>query len=494
VVYRVEVFIPRFNSSRIFEGRIYFNPQTKGDTANILVGPFVEQVTPTSAVIFWETDREADSLVRLRSAEGKSEAAGIAAKRAGMNGPHAFQYEAVISGLEPGSRYLYSVRTGDTQTREYSFATPLADVSKFEFATMVDCREAVAGGAQALYGVAGESLYRLGSDAYFRGAEFVLFAGDLINGYTTDVQDFRNMLDSFRRMMGPVNARIPVYESIGNHEALLDTFDDGSRYGLSFDKQGADSAEVVFGDAFCNPDNGPESEGAGTPSYRENVYSFDHGNSRFFMLNNNYWWSSDPHGYGGNLEGYFLPAQLKWLRERVAEADQDPKIKHLFFAAQEPIFPNGGHVDDAMWYNGGDTNGDGKIDVADVPIVENRNEIWEIVAGSPKSVAFITGDEHAYCRLIVAKDTNVGHKRKTDGTEANFKYPVWQITSGGAGAPWYDQDKSLPWTPFVKKHSTQPHYAFFRVDGDNVTVEAYSETGQRIDQAAIRKGGANLSE
>ncbi|NJL71998.1 MAG: hypothetical protein HC888_10580 [Candidatus Competibacteraceae bacterium] len=358
---------------------------------------------------------------------------------------------------------------------------------------MVDSREGVGGGMQNSYGVAAFSLYTLGSDAYFRGADLILFAGDLINGYTTSEQDFRNQLNSWRTVMEPVHARIPIYESMGNHEALIDTFDTGGR-GTSIDKSGASSAEAVFADTFVNPMNGPDNEGEGSPTYKENVYYFDRGPVRFFMLNNNYWWSSNPHEYGANLEGYILPNQVEWLRREVARADRDDSIKLLFFAAQEPPYPNGGHTGDAMWWNGGDTNRDGEIDDADIKIVENRNEVWEIMASSPKTVAFISGDEHAYSRMIVNGETEVGHKRLPNGDEATFAHPIWQVTSGGAGAPWYDKELDLPWSPWLKAHSTQPHYAYFRVvDGKDVFLEVYSQTGEKVDEAVLRANGENLA-
>ena len=195
----------------------------------------------------------------------------------------------------------------------------------------------------------------------------------------------------------------------------------------------------------------------------------------------------DPHKVGGNLEGHIMARQIEWLRAEVARADKDPAIRHLFFVAQEPPFPNGGHTNDAMWYRGGDTNRDRKIDADDIDIVGNRNTMWEIIAASPKTVAFITGDEHAYSRLRIDDTTPVGHKRKTDGTDATFRHPVWQVTAGGAGAPWYDKELDLPWSVALAAHSTQPHYAWFDVEDGRVKLEVYSQTGQLID-AVVLKG------
>jgi hypothetical protein len=274
---------------------------------------------------------------------------------------------------------------------------------------------------------------------------------------------------------------------MGNHETLINVYLNGA----VMDKPGDESAEAVFADVFTNPSNGPKDEGPGSPTYDENVYYFDHAHARIFMLNNNYWWSKDPHRDGGNLEGYVLPEQIKWLRAEVARADNDKNIRLLFFAAQEPPFPNGGHTGDAMWYNGGDTNRDGKVDDQDIKIIENRNEMWEIIASSPKTVAFIAGDEHAYSRVRIGPFTDVGHKKKLDGSTAVFARPIWQVTSGGAGAPWYDKELDLPWSSELAAHSTQPHYAYFQVNGDRVDLAVYSQTGEQIDAVELKSASSN---
>ncbi len=485
ICWRAEIFMPTWKSTRFVEGRVYYNPQTLGDTVNILYGPHVEDINSDSVLVAFETDRDTSATLKVRELPTGTFQS-IHSTHFGK------KHEISADNLKPGLEYEYRIVAGDTEVRPYQFRT--ATMDSFEFAAMVDSREGIGGGMQNYGGVNGGSLYSLVSDAYFRGADFIIFAGDLISGYTNNTQYFRSQLQYFSRAVEPVHARIPVYEGMGNHEALIDTYNDGSSWGLSFDKDGAESAESVFADVFVNPTNGPDSEGDGSPTYNENVYSFNYGTARVFMINNNYWWSSNPHEYGGNLEGFFLPNQLQWLREQVAAADADPAIKHLFFAAQEPPFPNGGHTGDAMWYNGGDTNRDGVIDDSDIKVVENRNEMWEIISSSPKTVAYITGDEHAYCRMSVNMNTVVGHHRKADGSEAFFAHPVWQVTSGGAGAPWYDKELNMPWSASLLIHSTQPHYAFFRVQGDDVYLEAYSQTGQKLESIILKEDGVTLSD
>ncbi len=474
LTWRVEVYVPQKNASRFFQGRLNFAPGSLADTVTVSAGPFVDQISASSALISWETDRPSTGAVQVAGKVYHSDS-------------ETTVHSVRVSGLQPATEYEYRVVSGDTVLRPYRFRTAPTS-GEFRFAAMIDCREGIGGGEINAYGVEARALNALLTHAYRAKVEFVLFGGDLSSGYVTKADELRRMLDSFRTVVQPVHARIPIYESMGNHESLLDIFDlDGKR--LSVDKASPSSTEDLFAQLFWNPENGPKDEGPGSPPYLRNVYFFDYAGARFIVLNNDYWYCSNPHRYGGCLDGYVLPQQMNWLRERVAEASRNATLHSIFYLIHKPPFPNGGHTADAMWYKGGDTNRDGKVDDSDIPIIECRNTLWEIVASTPKSVALITGDEHAYCRLLITDSTPVGPKRKLDGETAVFRHPVWQITAGGAGAPWYDRETHLPWSREVRAHSTQPHYALFEVKPANVNLTVVSQTGQVIDRVPLRSGG-----
>ena len=469
--YRIEAYLPSNRWSRQVDGQVFFDPTTLADTENIVSGPFVDLVSETSAVISWSTDRPCAGEVEI----------------AGRNvaSPHvATRHEVPVPGLRPATSYSYAVRAGRTRTREYAFRTAGGD--RFTFAALIDGRDGVGGGEVNLNGVNARSLHALIVQAYRRGIDLVVYPGDLVFGPTTDVRDLELQFASFNRTMRPLASRVPVYEGMGNHDYVVDRFDDGSRWGIRVDKAGEDSSEALFARAFVNPTDGPEPEADGAPLYLENVYSFRRGNALFIVLNNDYWLSDDPVRLGGNLEGYVLPRQIEWLRARIAAADGDSQIAHVFVFAHEPPFPHGYHAGDAMWHDGGDTDADGKVDSRDAPIVEDRNTLWSIVASSPKTVAFVTGDEHSYARILVDDALPVGHKRGLDGRAVRFVNPVWQITAGGAGAPFYDRRTDLPWSARLVTYSIQPHVALFRVDGARVDLEVISTTGQVIDTARLR--------
>ena len=55
---------------------------------------------------------------------------------------------------------------------------------------------------------------------------------------------------------------------------------------------------------------------------------------------------------GGNIHGYVIDNQLKWLKETLGKLEKDNHIDHVFVTIHTPFFPSGGHVYDDMWYNG----------------------------------------------------------------------------------------------------------------------------------------------
>ena len=98
-------------------------------------------------------------------------------------------------------------------------------------------------------------------------------------------------------------------------------------------------------------------------------------------------------------------------------------------------------------------------------------------------MAVFSGHEHNYSRTLIDAKIPV-HK---DGTaNAGFKTPVWQILQGAAGAPFYVQDKTVPWFANVKKF-VSPTWAYttISIQGNKVSLETYSYTGERLDSADL---------
>ncbi|MEA1944367.1 MAG: metallophosphoesterase family protein [Euryarchaeota archaeon] len=476
ICYRIELYNPEVASSVFYDGRF----RVDGDynlVPCITEGPFVDLVTTDDAVISWETDVPTTAAVEIDATsytDGISDAS----------------HEIYITGLSAGTEYEYDVLVDGVIYQTYHFTTEPAS-PKFEFAVMSDSRAGVGGGERSFAGVNYHKLSRFMIDAYQSGADFVLFGGDLVNGYTTSMDDYRMQIKAWKDAAEQIGCYIPIYEAMGNHEALVDVYDDGSSYGIEFDKQDDGinkSAETIFAEEFVNPaDSFPDPENTTAPGYGENVYYFDYGNTRAIAFNTNYWWCSHPEDFGGNLEGYVMDNQLAWIKDVLSDAEGDSTIEHIFMFAHEPAFPNGGHLHDAQWYNGGDPAEN--EDYYGNPlnrsyVVERRDALWEAISQNGKVVAVFFGDEHNYNRMSVDNETPV----HLDGSvNPNFTNPVWQIISGGAGAPFYAQ-QDTPWSDDVECFYPSKHYCMISVDGGKVSLKVLSDSGEIVDECVLREG------
>jgi hypothetical protein len=508
IAYRVEVFDPDWQTSLFHDRR--FRYSRAGDpkvgeyrTAETMVlGPFVDLVGPESFTVSWETDAATEGAVIVGDSVFTDHVSGTS-------------HEILVDGRKPGTTYEYRVRYGsdDAETPAYAVRTaPAPGAGGFRFAFASDSRGGAGGGAQQIEGVNHEALRAVLGGVAAEGCDLMLFGGDLIDGYTSAEGYFRDQLESWKRAAGRIAFSLPIYEGMGNHEQMGDYFDtpdpehDGKRIILFRGREGGGSAESVFADEFVNPQGSayglrppaPESRecSAGSttgPSYAENAYSFNHGNAHFVSINTNYWFTgvqtgratarypSDKDGTAlaldilcGNREGYVLPNQLEWLERDLDRADADPNVDWVFVFTHEPSFPNGGHLWDAMLWGDAGKGHEGGLNDPTVPlgdVIDMRNRFWGIVSGHDKVVAVFFGDEHNYSRTLI--DSEV---------DPTFRRPVWQIVSGGAGAPFYVQDTSVPWAHKVRSFAPVNHYCVFGVKEDRVSLTVRSAAGTAIDE------------
>lgn len=460
-------------------------------------GPQINRVSsdhPDWLVVAFETDQATRGWVEIESGRF------FPSNAAGRN------HEIKISGLKPATRYAYRVCAATKEdtlcTPWFNFySAPAKSQKQVVFGYTGDGRAGDGGGEQSYLGVNLKTLQQIGAAMHRQGAEFMLFNGDMISGYTTYSEDFSIQFRAFKYALLGFWLQKPVYCSIGNHEALLHSFDDGSRWGLGMDKwpYETESVEATFGREFVYPLNGPDAYPE-MPTYKENVYSFTYGNVKIVVFNNNYWWTSHRHlpKIGGSPEGYILPNQMKWIRQQLDEAENDPNIQHVLLMGHEPFFPNGGHVKDALWYKGDNRLRayrvvDGKVVPFEKGIIELRNEFFRMIAEHPKVAAVLSSDEHAYHRTLLNRETPIGlfpqddldgNGILDDGRFSSMKdlpRPVWFIVSGGGGAPYYTQQQT-PWSPFVKAFSSDFNYILFRSDGDRLSMQVYNLTGQLLEE------------
>ncbi len=339
--YRIEVWDPSLRAMRTYDARVHF---VKKDgifyrSLTITEGPFVNLVrsdAPDRVVISWTTNEPSQGTVWL----GKKKVTDSKTVR---------HHEVPVTGLTPCVDYSYQLtskgKSGSVASREFTFQTaPPKGASHFKFAFMSDSRSGFGGGELNINTVNYKTVENFATAAYRKGARFILMVGDLIDGYTTSVEDYQMEFQSWKNAIEPFGHYRPVYVVKGNHETLLNVFDDGSHYGSGFDKwpYSTQSAEALFAQEFVNPLNGPVSEDGASydpnpkkadfPTYKENVYSFQYGNILIISYDANYWFSNHFMKYGGNFDGYILEQQFNWLKKELDRAEKDLTIDWVILA------------------------------------------------------------------------------------------------------------------------------------------------------------------
>ena len=458
ICYRLQLQRPMSDAPVYYYGRFRMD-QSYNQLPCVTEGPFVDLVKADSATISFETDVPTIASVVIK---GKTYTDGQTGER----------HEITINRLSPSTYYDYYLALNNVKDLEtHRFKTsPRPAYPRFKFAVMSDSRGGITcGEIGSAGGVNYDTLGKLLIDSYTQGAEFAVFDGDLVNGYTTSEDDYRLQLKAWKDASELAGGNLPIYEVMGNHEALTNVYDDGSPFGVSFDKldEGTQkSAEAVFAEEFVNPTNSfPEKENTTAPSYNENAYYFDYANSRFIILNTDYWKGSDPKNYGSNKEGYVLDKQLEWLKDVLNKAKKNPSIKHVFVIGHEPIFPNDGTA-------------------AEQYLFDRRVALWETLSQNSKVVAAFFGHEHNYNRMWVDRKTPIYSDNSPD---PKFVYPVWQIVTGGVGAPFYALGNA-PWSGSVKKFYPTRHYCLISVEGERVELTTISDSGEVVDRCTLKAG------
>jgi hypothetical protein len=322
-----------------------------------------------------------------------------------------------------------------------------------------------------------------------------------VSGYVTSPDQLTYELANWKRAIEPQAHWMPVYTGLGNHEAILREFSGAGATSVRIGRfpYSTESTEAVFARELVNPANGPASEDGAAydpdpstidfPPYRRNVFWYQYDNVAMVVLNSDYWFTPSVAlvpGSGGNLHGYLMDQQIAWLGKTLDEIEANKTIDHVFLTVHTPLFPNGGHVGDAMWYGGNNTQ---RASVAGKPvskgIIERRDDLLALIQQHPKVLAVMTGDEHNYNKTRLDATVPI-YPPNWDKPKVALKRPFWQINNGAAGAPYYAQDDT-PWSAAVSGFSTQHAICFVIVDGPKVRLETVNpETLEVLDRAVLR--------
>ncbi|MDT8719070.1 metallophosphoesterase [Clostridium sp. 19966] len=182
-------------------------------------------------------------------------------------------------------------------------------------------------------------------------------------------------------------------------------------------------------------------------SYGRTVYYFDFQNSRFIILNS---CRRDIHG------NYLLEAnQLHWLDSVL----QNNTATFSFVALHTPPYPTGSHFKDSL-----DT------------LPETRDYFWSIIDKYNVNTVFC-GHEHNYSRRLIDNSFS----------ENNFifKNNIFQIISGGAGAPL--SNTLISSHNIVVGPLAVYHYIIVDVSSSEVIFNAYDINNNILDSFKLSK-------
>jgi len=196
---------------------------TPADAQEILVRPYVQDATPSSAWILWETTEADESRVEWGTSEGALDgtATGTAITSEGAHRIH----EVQLTGLLPGTRYYYRAHTAAAASEVYALTTPPArdvDVT-FQMVAVSDMqidranptiyREVVHDGII-------DFLASEGGGALDEALAFVLVPGDLVH-WGPDYESWRT---EFFEPSADLLSYVPSYPVLGNHEENTDNY------------------------------------------------------------------------------------------------------------------------------------------------------------------------------------------------------------------------------------------------------------------------------
>lgn len=181
-----------------------FVPGPFAFATTIPAGPWLQAATETSIVVMWETDTLTDGVVHYGQTASYGQSLRSSAKRIGPTSvsgdTQAVLHEVRITGLRPGTRYHYQVRTGDAQSRDHTFTThPRQGAWRF----------AHTASPNALVSSKANRTWASISNAQ---PDFVVISGDISNQASNN--DFRKF---FARAY-PLVAETSVYTVQGNHD------------------------------------------------------------------------------------------------------------------------------------------------------------------------------------------------------------------------------------------------------------------------------------
>ena len=356
---------------------VLINMTTTGNCQEFVVLPFLQQATPTSIWIVWETDDGNESRVDY----GLTVSLGSTKNGAAIpNVGSSIIHQTKLTELIPGATYYYRVTTGDAVSGIRRFQTPDDPALElpFRFAAYSDS-QIDGGNPNKHFEIINDGIISYVGNQYggdiWNELDFVMIPGDLVSNGNTH----SHWTNHFFGQAQNLYRHVPLYPVLGNHEVNSPLY---FRY-------------------FNLPENG-------TPGFLEHWYYHDHGNVRIIGMDSN--------------GAFQLQEQLDWLDSVLADACTNSQIDFVFAQLHHP------HKSE-LW-TPGETDYTGQV--------ISRLEQFTTSCGKP-SIHFF-GHTHGYSRgqsrdhnHLWVNVASGGGNIDYWGEFANADYPEFQYTSPDYG-------------------------------------------------------------
>ena len=259
----------------------------------LVVEPYLQNATPNSMHILWETDSDSHAIVEWGQSPFLTESTvGTSISNYGNSEIHTVE----LTNLVPNTRYYYRVVVGDYESYSdlHDFITPPEPSSEasFKIIAMSDMQRDGSNPDkfdEIIHDGVIDYISEEYSDDLARELALVLVSGDLVVTGPT----YNQWPDHFFGPSQDLFSHVPLYPVFGNHEQ-------NTNYFIKY---------------FHLPNNG-------TPGYEEHWYYSDYSNLRIIGLDSN--------------GGYQVQAQLDWLEAVLEDACSNDNIDFVFAQLHHP--------------------------------------------------------------------------------------------------------------------------------------------------------------
>lgn len=170
--------------------------------SSFLTKPYIQNVTPTSATIMWESDFEKPGKVNYGTSDASGNTINASVTPSGAN---TFIQKVVLTPLQEGTTYYFRAITNSTPNIDQSFKSATTN-------TDMPFTVGIWGDSHNLNPFAKMASYLVNN----LNVDFCVSTGDIATNNGNDRQDLENVFIPV--VLGTIGSKVPFYESLGNHD------------------------------------------------------------------------------------------------------------------------------------------------------------------------------------------------------------------------------------------------------------------------------------